>query len=434
MKTWFKEGAGQPPGQPLFACVHVPEFAAQALLRLRPGLRGERVAVLEGAPPHERVCAANPLARRDGLLNGMTRVEAESIGGVMLLNRSEREEEAARAALLACAGSFTPRVESLHTNDAAVCVLDAAGLARLHRDAQTFAEALRRAFQCRGLHGSIAVSANFHAACALARGRPGITIAAPGEERKMLAPLLLEVLGLSAEQARTLGLWGIRTLGGVAALPQKELTARLGHAGKRLRELARGEHKHLFTPVPPLPLPEPSRLDATPARLAALVGEDRVGSPVPQNRNAPDSFSRERFTLERCQGAVATQKRAPAMRRLRPPEPVHVHTEDGQPVRFWFRGELFRVRSASGPWQLNGAWRSGTAWPHEYWDHEYWDVDAERSRPEPLARVVPAQPELYPFLLHAPAEEAPPRVCCRLRRNLGPDISQYAWCVESLYD
>ena len=55
MKTRF----GEAPM--LFAYVHVPEFAAQALLRTR--LRGKRIAMLEDAAAHEQVCAVNALAR-----------------------------------------------------------------------------------------------------------------------------------------------------------------------------------------------------------------------------------------------------------------------------------------------------------------------------------------------------------------------------------
>ena len=143
----------------------------------------------------------------------MTRVEAESFAGMVVLARASREEEAARAALLACAGSFTPLVEACHTDTTAVCVLDVQGMARLYPDARTFAVALPRALLSRGLRGSIAVSTNFHATRALAEGRSGITIAAPGEEQKALASLLLHVLemglGLVEQQLNTLSLWGI---------------------------------------------------------------------------------------------------------------------------------------------------------------------------------------------------------------------------------
>ena len=61
----------------LYACVHAAEFPAQALLRLRPDLQREPVAVLEGRAPQETVCAVNQKARLRGAALGMTRLEAE---------------------------------------------------------------------------------------------------------------------------------------------------------------------------------------------------------------------------------------------------------------------------------------------------------------------------------------------------------------------
>ncbi len=245
MKSWF-----QPWDGPMYACVHVPEFQAQALLRLRRHLRGSPLAVMDGLPPRERVCAGSAVSRRDGLRNGMSRVEAESFAGITLLRRALAEEERARVALLACAGTYSPQVETCHAASAAVCVLSVAGTAGAQGSPQAFAQALRAALHSRGLYGSVAISANFNAACSLAKSAPGVTVVPPGEQQKALAPLLLDVLDLDEAQTRTMALWGIRTLGGVAALPQKQLIARMGQTGRRLRELARGEHLHLFAPAP----------------------------------------------------------------------------------------------------------------------------------------------------------------------------------------
>ncbi len=602
--TWFVGSARSS----LFACVYVPEFPAQALLRLRPPLHRKPVAVLRGAPPQEQVCAGNARARRDGLRNGMTRVEAESLDGITVLPRSEREEDAARRALMGSVRHFTPMAEFLSADTSAMCVLDIAGMARLYSDPHSLATALRAALLGRGLHASIAVSANFHTACSLAQGKPGITVAAPGDEAKALAPLMLGVLRLTEEESQTLALWGIRTLGALAALPGRELIARMGQRGNHLRELARGEHPHLFAPTPlprefreqfsfdapvrqleailfvvspmldqllaqagtcalslaavtvtftldgaaldseedgraetiadtamrgrdvrerfgaghrthsesaaetaaetaanrqsataptlieqdaadssrrhprvfqrtirptlptgskhlllkllqldlaahpPLsavlaitleaeaaqtgavqgglfapPLPEPSRLDVTLARLQALVGEGRVGSPVPRDTHMPDSFTMQAFRIEATPvlRSITGGKSVPALRLLRPPEPVHVAIEGVQPVSFRFRGELFRVHKACGPWRLNGAWWSGEAW-----GYECWDVAAERSHNR--ASALPAQrfteAALQPFLI--PASAPAPRLCCRLQRNL----ENRQWCVEGVYD
>jgi protein ImuB len=48
----------------LYACVRAAEFPAQALLRLRPDLQGEAVAILEGRAPLEIVCSINTRAYR----------------------------------------------------------------------------------------------------------------------------------------------------------------------------------------------------------------------------------------------------------------------------------------------------------------------------------------------------------------------------------
>ena len=135
-----------------------------------------------------------------------------------------------------------------------MCVLDISGMARLYREPHTLARALKAALQAHGIHVSVAISCNFHTACLLVQGKPGITIVAPGEEAAALAPLLLACLRLEMpdfgeEQLQTLALWGIRTLGALAALPEKQLIARLGLAARQVRELARGKHPHLFAPT-----------------------------------------------------------------------------------------------------------------------------------------------------------------------------------------
>ncbi len=86
----------------LYACAHAAEFPAQALLRLRPDLESEPVAVLEGSAPQETVCALNRKARLRGAVPGMTRLEADGIVGLKLLARSIEGETAARAVFLEC--------------------------------------------------------------------------------------------------------------------------------------------------------------------------------------------------------------------------------------------------------------------------------------------------------------------------------------------
>lgn len=266
--TWPEAGNRQP----LFMCCYLPSFPVQALMRLRVHLQGQPVAVLQGTAPLQIVCSANTAARRDGVRLGMPRADAESLAGIVLLKRSEREEISAGRVLMHCLASFVPTVERCDLPTAARCVMDISGLGRLHSSPFALCQNIREALVSCGLHASIAVSCNIPTACSIAQGRYGITVVAEGQEAQALAPLLLDVLPLDEEQAETFKLWGIRTLGALASLPLKELIARMGQPAKRLRALARGEHPHLFAPVAPaLDLHEELELDSPVVQQEALL-------------------------------------------------------------------------------------------------------------------------------------------------------------------
>ena len=106
-----------------------------------------------------------------------------------------------------------------------------------------------QALEALGLHGKIAVSHNFHAAvCAAPHAGKTGTIIPHGAERKAMSALPLSALALTADQEATFAMWGLRSCGDLAALPEVELIARLGQEGKRLRLLTRGELPHLLVP------------------------------------------------------------------------------------------------------------------------------------------------------------------------------------------
>lgn len=237
----------------LYACLYAKEFPIQALLRLRPELQDKSCVVMEGDPPLQQVCSLTSKARICGVAHGMTRVEVGTFSAVAVLPRSYKEEAATKAILLECAGAFSPCVEDRNENGAFLCVIDIAGTEKLFGPPESLVENLLTRVLSLGITASIAVSRNFHAAVCLAKGLSPRTakVIPTGEEGTALAPLPLPVLDLTEEQAETFSLWGIRTLGMLAALPEKGLIARMGLAGKRLRQLACGEMQHLFQPVEP---------------------------------------------------------------------------------------------------------------------------------------------------------------------------------------
>ena len=235
----------------LFACVHAAEFPAQALVRLQPELQSEPVVVIEGRPPHEFVCAMNAHAVRRGATLGMTRLDAEAVPYLRILARSPQMELSARMVLLECVAKYSPGIEEVSEGTACAFVLDIAGTERLFGPPAHLAERLRADLAAAGFRASIAVSLNFDTARMKGAGSRGVNVIPEGSEAVALAKLPITALGLEEEHLETFTIWGIHTLGELAALPEVELITRLGQQGRQWREAALGEFPHLFRPIEP---------------------------------------------------------------------------------------------------------------------------------------------------------------------------------------
>ena len=131
----------------------------------------------------------------------------------------------------------------------------------------------------------------------------------------------------------------------------------------------------LFLP----PAPEPEKLELTLARIAGIVGENRVGALELLDTHHPEGFRMRRFVAEVAR--KTPQKQSPdsseaqaaitALRRLRPPLRVNVLLENGQPAqlncpkRKEVQGE---VLWKAGPWRSSGDWWERDAWSRDEWD------------------------------------------------------------------
>ena len=258
---------------PLYFCLRIPEFAAQALIRLRPALASAPVAVLEGEAPLEKACAATLQARRLGVRHGMTRTELESFPNLTILRRSPQEEGSAALTLLEMAARFTPRAEELPRTSAHTLALDLTGSTRLLGPPHVIGQKLFRAARELGFFARIASSRNLHTAACLVRapGNQLITVP-PGEERAFLHNLPLTALDLTPELLDTFTSWGLQTCGDLAALAPPDLVARLGQEGLRLHQLATGQHDHLLVPAEPtFTLEEHLAFDAPVYNLESLL-------------------------------------------------------------------------------------------------------------------------------------------------------------------
>ena len=158
------------------------------------------------------------------------------------------------------------------------------------------------------------------------------------------------------------------------------------------------------------PLPSPEQLSTLAARLAALMGEGRCGSPIMVDSWRPGAFAMTPFAPRdsavrsrndtadavshkpRSRGDAELEKpgvlRASvsprpvtanvgsnptlALRRFRTPIPARVRVEEGRPVRVIVDRRGFgggRVDVVAGPWRTSGAW-----WESHGWDRDEWDV------------------------------------------------------------
>jgi protein ImuB len=259
----------------MYACLYAKEFPAQALLRLRPEVHGKPCVVMNGEAPTEYVCSLNTKARLLQIAHGMTRVEVDTFPQAMVLPRSVETETATKTILLECAGAFSPRIEDRSEDTVFLCCMDITGTQSLFGQPEILAQNLLERVRAMGIMARVTISANLHTAICLAKGlSPNIKlrIVPSGNEAVALASLPLGVLDLTTMQAEMFALWGIDTLGRLAALPEKELVSRIGQRGKLLRQTALGMRPHLFQPVEPkFTLEERMELDSPVDLLESLL-------------------------------------------------------------------------------------------------------------------------------------------------------------------
>ncbi len=114
-------------------------------------------------------------------------------------------------------------------------------------DALRWIEQTRSCLAPYGVPFCIGAGANKFAAYAAARLRDG-AICAPGDERRFLAPLAVELLEVDERIRERLRMLGITTLGNLARLPHGSFVRRFGPHAARWHACARGEDRTPFLP------------------------------------------------------------------------------------------------------------------------------------------------------------------------------------------
>jgi protein ImuB len=136
----------------------------------------------------------------------------------------------------------------------------------------------------------------------------------------------------------------------------------------------------LFQP----PSPEPEKLELALARIAGMVGENKVGALELLDTHHPEGFRMQRFVAlaprrgaprknerEKTPTPAAEKSAVTALRRFRPPLRANVTLENGQPTYLVCHKKDVQgdVLWRAGPWRFSGDW-----WEREAWSRDEWDI------------------------------------------------------------
>lgn len=153
-------------------------------------------------------------------------------------------------------------------------------------------------------------------------------------------------------------------------------------------------------------LRDPNRFGETLARLAAIVGNDRVGVPALENTHRPDrwSLAEPRFHEASSSSTLPALPDGLPLRRFRPPFSANVQVVNCVPVFVASAKALGAIVHAAGPYRLDGTWwDTRDTWRTEEWDIELADGTLWRlARHDAAWALEGSYDEIAPGTGHAP--------------------------------
>jgi protein ImuB len=120
-------------------------------------------------------------------------------------------------------------------------------------------------------------------------------------------------------------------------------------------------------------LRNPPQLSETLARLTALLGTDRVGTPVLEETHRPDAFRMEPFSwnvsaIFAADTVASPEEKKPALRRFRDPGTAPMLLDENIPAYVRSREISGKIAEQRGPYLASGNWWDETAWARAEWD------------------------------------------------------------------
>ena len=264
----------------MYACIYIPEFALQAVLRHEPELVHRPVALLEdgrvdGSNKDKgrwRILHLNAAARKLGVTKGMTGTQGQARSSELVLKvRSLGNEISAQEAIMQWTSDLTPRIES---HAAGIGIIDLRGTRHLLKQQEDLGEKCIEAVRKIGLFPQIGLAANPDLALLAAKhARPFLKVAADDSSQSaFLDPLPVTALPLMGDMNRIFTGWGIETLGQLKQLPKNDVIERLGSEMLPLWEIASGgSDRPLRLHVPNETMMEAADFDFGIERLEGLI-------------------------------------------------------------------------------------------------------------------------------------------------------------------
>jgi protein ImuB len=235
------------------ACVDLPAFPLQLLLRRHADWRGEPAAVVAEDNPQAPLLWVNESARRVGILPGMRYATALAIDRhLRAAPVGEKRIAAATASLHRHLLRYSPRVEPAR-HEPGVFWLDAGGLERVGGTPGAWADRLWRGLRrARFVAGVTVGFSRFGTYCLSRVHRQAAVIHSPARETAACRNVPLARLELLPRLRDDLARLGLATVGDLMSLPTAGLAARFGPETAQLVDLARGLRFDPLQPVVPV--------------------------------------------------------------------------------------------------------------------------------------------------------------------------------------
>ena len=225
-----------------------------------------------------RVTACTAAARTAGVRRGQKLRDAQRrCAGLAVYDDDFEAQARLFEQVVLAVEALCPRIEVVRPGLLAV---PARGPARYYGGEQAAADTVRDAVATAGFDCAVGVADGSFAASLAARELPAGIVVPPGATAEFLAPHPVSVLD-RPELGGLLVRLGIRTLGALAALPTRDVTARFGADGAEAHRLARGLKARPLSTRPPgedlaaVSVFDPP-LDAEPVVFAAKGLADRL--------------------------------------------------------------------------------------------------------------------------------------------------------------